>query len=128
MVIDARKIKAVIEYYGQIKNYPEKSYITKFCEDFKLNYKQWSALCSGNLPGGYKVVDIFLDIFPNIDTNWLIKNDVPVNGDKFLSSGKIEKKSAKELNEEYTREITNDQLFRKMEEIQFEFRKFSEKK
>ena len=121
MIINPAKISAVIEYYGKIKGYPEKSHLTKFTEDFKLNYKQWAAWCNGGIPAGYKIVDIFLDIFPAIDTNWLIKESVSEKEDMFLLSG-TKVYTVQEPTEPIKKEITNEQIFTKLEEIHFELK------
>lgn len=127
MVVKPEKIKAVIQYYGRIKGYPEKSYIPKFVDDFELNYNQWASFCNGNQPAGYKVVDIFIHIFPDIDANYLIKDSIPVNADMF----NLEKNSVlvlQEPEETIKKEISNEQIFTKLEAIHFELKSASDKK
>jgi len=78
MDINPHKIYTLIEQYGKAKNIPEKSYIPRFCEDFNVNYKQWSAYCRGTQPVGLKIVDFLIDIFPNLNLNWLLKDEAAI--------------------------------------------------
>jgi hypothetical protein len=127
MVVNPDKIKAVIDYYGKIKGHAEKSYLPKFTEEHKLNYKQWAAFCNGSQTAGYKVVDVFMDIFPNLDLNYLIKDSIPVKADMF----NLQKSNVFVVNEPeelIKREVSNLQIFTKLEEIHFEIKSAAEKK
>lgn len=121
MEVSPEKLRAVVKYWGSIKGYPEKSHLTKFTEELQLNYKQWASMCSGKQVAGSKIVDIVMDVFPSIDLNWLLKTEVPVNDDMF----NLEKKEVMVLNEPrepLKKEITNEQIFTKLEELQFEIK------
>jgi len=111
MNVDGSKIKALVEFYGRSKGYPEKSYLPKFCEDFDVNYKQWNAYFRGTQNLGTKIFDILMDIFPDLNMNWLLKDDPNM----FLSS-----ESEFIINEpqvKYAKNITNSDLMKKLEEI-----------
>lgn len=73
MYVDGNKIKVLVEAYGKEKGYPEKSYMAKFCEDFELNYNQWNAYSRGAQVIGTKIVQRLMEIFPDVDLNWLLK-------------------------------------------------------
>lgn len=75
MNIESDRIKALIEYYGKNKNYPEKSYTTRFCEAFDLNYIQWSSYSNGKQKAGIKIIYQLMNIFPDLNLNWLLKDD-----------------------------------------------------
>lgn len=126
MVVNPDKIKAVIKHWGNIKGIPEKSHLTRFAEEYDLNYKQWAAFCNGGQTAGYKVVDVFMDIFPSMDMNYLIKEEIPANADMFdLSTSKF--LILQEPNENY-KSISNNQLYLKLEEIHFEIKSVLAKK
>lgn len=126
MVVKPEKIKAVIEYYGKIKEYPAKSYLPRFVEDFELNYNQWATFCNGGQKAGYKVVDVFVHIFPDIDTNYLIKDSIPVSADMFNTT-KEKVFIVQEPEEPIRKVITNEQIFTKLEAIHFEIKSAAEK-
>jgi hypothetical protein len=73
MYVDGSKIKVLVEAYGNKKGYPEKSHMAKFCEDFDLNYNQWNAYSRGAQVIGTKIVQRLMEIFPEVDLNWLLK-------------------------------------------------------
>ncbi|MBN8565262.1 MAG: hypothetical protein J0M25_00820 [Flavobacteriales bacterium] len=75
MYVDGNKIKVLVEAYGKEKGYPEKSYMAKFCEDFELNYNQWNAYSRGAQVIGTKIVQRLMEIFPDVDLNWLLKEN-----------------------------------------------------
>jgi hypothetical protein len=77
MYVDGNKIKVLVEAYGKEKGYPEKSYMAKFCEDFDLNYNQWNAYSRGAQVIGTKIVQRLMEIFPEVDLNWLLKENEP---------------------------------------------------
>jgi hypothetical protein len=85
MDINPKKILSIIEVYGKTKQIPEKSYIPRFCEDFDLNYKQWSAYARGSQAAGMKIVEFFIEIFPDLNLNWLLKDEEEM----FVTSFKI---------------------------------------
>jgi hypothetical protein len=74
MYVDGAKIKELIWDWGKERNLPEKSYISKFCEDNSLSYNQWSAYTRGAQNIGIKILEVLYKIFPNINFNWLLKN------------------------------------------------------
>lgn len=75
MEVDGLKIFALMAHYGKSKGYAEKSYVSTFCEDFDLNYKQWSAYTRGAQNMGMKIIDRLIEIFPKLNLNWLLKDD-----------------------------------------------------
>lgn len=109
MVVEGDKIKELIADYSKGKGYPEKSYVTQFCEDFSLNYKQWNAYCNGSQDLGIKIIQILMDIFPNLNLNWLLKDD----SSKYLDSNYVlEPKNI------YQKEVSNEMLMNKLENIE----------
>ncbi|UOX35283.1 hypothetical protein LXD69_07130 [Flavobacterium sediminilitoris] len=104
MNIEGEKIKQLISNYGAARNYPEKSYVVMFCEDNNLNYKQWSAYISGTQNLGIKIIDILMDIFPDLDLNWLLKNN----------SNYVSEPTS---NYKKTTHITNEMIYAKLEKI-----------
>ena len=109
MTIEGDKIKQLISYYGADKGYPEKSYLVRFCDDNNLNYKQWSAYCSSTQNLGLKIIEVLMDIFPDLNLNWLLKEDVSMF------------KNTNVLNEPgdfYVKEISNQAIFNKLESIE----------
>jgi len=80
MYVDGSKIKVLVEAYGNKMGYPEKSHLAKFCEDFDLNYNQWSAYSRGAQVIGTKIVQRLMEIFPEVDLNWLLRE----NSDEIL--------------------------------------------
>jgi len=122
MDVAGSKFKRLIEIYGIGKGYPEKSHLPKFCEDFDLNYTQWNTYCRGKQNVGVKIIDILLDIFPNLNLNWFIKDE----GDIFTT----EEENIMVINEtkaEYSKKIEKEDIYEKMNEILLEIKKMSEK-
>lgn len=74
MNIKGEKIKALIESYSKEKGYPQRAHIVKFCEDFNLNYRQYSAYVAETQPVGLKIVYDLIRIFPKLNLNWLFNN------------------------------------------------------
>jgi hypothetical protein len=74
MYLEGSKIKQLISHYGESKGYPEKSHVAKFCEDFNLNYTQWNAYTRDAQNIGIKIIDKLMEIFPNLNLNWLFKD------------------------------------------------------
>lgn len=106
MDVKGQKIQDLISYYGKTNGIPEKSYLVKFTEDFKLNYKQWSAYTRGDQNLGIKIIDVLMDIFPKLNLNWLLKDE----GDMFLNDN-----SEVVYSEKSERKVTNEMLFSKLE-------------
>ncbi|MBC5835781.1 hypothetical protein G6N05_05225 [Flavobacterium sp. F372] len=117
MTIDGDKIKQLISHYSEDKGYLEKSYVVRFCEDNNLNYKQWNAYCSGTQNLGLKIIEVLMDIFPNLNLNWLLKEELNM----FKSYNLVE-----EPREIYTAEISNQALFNKLESIEKKINKVLE--
>ena len=111
MNVDSSKIRALIEFHGRQRNYPTKSFVPSFVEDFKLNYNQWSAYTKGTQNIGIKVIQQLMEIFPELNLNWLLKDE----GEMFVAGD-----SALILKEQEAKygEITNEIIYRKLEEIQ----------
>ena len=109
MTIEGDKIKQLISHYGADKGYTEKSYLVRFCDDNNLNYKQWSAYCSGTQNLGLKIIEVLMDIFPDLNLNWLLKEDVLMFKNKNIFN---------EPGEVYSKEISNQVLYNKLESIE----------
>jgi len=122
MDVSGKKFKRLIEIYGIGKGYPEKSYLPKFCEDFNLNYTQWNTYCRGKQNIGVKIIDILLEVFPNLNLNWFLKDE----GEIFTS----EEENTMVINEpntEYSKKIEKEDLYEKMDEILVEIKKMNAK-
>jgi len=116
MTIDGDKIKALIEEYGRRKGYLEKSYIPKFCEDFDLNYIQWFSYTKGKQNPGIKIIYNLMNIFPNLNLNWLFKDDLNMfTGDEGLVF--------REPDPIYMKEISNLDIMYKLDSIEREIKK-----
>jgi hypothetical protein len=117
MNIDGSKIKALIDIYGKGKQYDEKSYTPRFCEDFGLNYIQWSSYTRGSQKLGIKIIYILMNIFPNLNLNWLFKD----------AQNMFTNDENPVINEEKApfskKEVTNFDLMSKLEEIQEEIKR-----
>ena len=111
MDVKGSKIRALVEYYGQQKGYEEKSYLVKFTDDFSLNYKQWSNYLRGNQNVGIKIVDFLIEVFPELNMNWLLKD----SGEMFHNSNLLPQ--LQEPTTEYKKEIDNKAIWMKLEEI-----------
>lgn len=123
MKIDANKIRLLIDKYGEINNIPKSKRLSRFTEDNNLNYKQWAAVLNGAQDAGAVAVDIFMDIFPDIDLNWFIKD---IKNDYLEENKSIIK--LEEPAENYKKDITNRQLFIKLNEILLEVKKINGEK
>jgi hypothetical protein len=77
MYVPGDKIAQLIDHYGKSKGYPAKSYLKNFTKDFELNYNQWNSYCNqnGGDNAGIKVLGVLLKIFPDLNLNWLFKDD-----------------------------------------------------
>lgn len=74
MNVDGKKFIAIIEWYGREKGYAEKSFVSKFCEDFELNYNQWNAYTRGTQNVGTKIIQFLMEKFPRLNMNWFLKD------------------------------------------------------
>lgn len=116
MIAESEKIKRLVEYYGKLKGYPEKSYLMKFTEDFELNYNQWNAYTRGKQVIGLKIIQTLMDIFPNLNMNWYLKEDYNM----FITEESVK---VSEPDTKYSHEIVDelykrvDVLSKKMNEI-----------
>jgi len=117
MTIDGDKIKALIDVYGKSKGYPEKSYIPKFCEDFDLNYIQWFSYVKGRTNPGLKIIYNLVNIFPALNLNWLLKED----SNMFTDPNAVF--VFEEPGEEYGKEVSNNDIMKKLEIIEKEIKK-----
>lgn len=117
MNVDGSKFKKLIEWYGNEKKYEQKSHLRKFCEDFDLNYIQFHAYTKESQNVGIKIIYRLMDIFPNLNMNWLLKDDPNMftheSGLLILSEPK----------EKYNKKVTNEDLMTKLEEIEKELKK-----
>ena len=117
MQIDGQKIQDLIAHYGKLHNVPEKSYLVRFTDDFQLNYKQWSAYTRGDQNLGIKIIDQLMDIFPELNLNWFLK-DI---GDMFIVKNYAEKEAELQIasDVEITK-ITNEMLMEKLELMHYD--------
>lgn len=122
MYIDGDKIKGLISAYGKSKGYPEKSYTAMFCKDFDLNYNQWNAYTRGAQVVGNKITLKLMEIFPNLNLNWLIKEETNM----FTEEDKKEV-LVNEPIPNYKKEITLEDIYSKLETILVEMRKVTAK-
>ncbi|WP_417365974.1 hypothetical protein [Flavobacterium beibuense] len=117
MDVNGSKIKALIEHYGQQKNYEEKSYLVKFAADHGLNYKQWNNYIRGNQAAGIKIVSFLIEVFPDLNLNWLLKDQ----GNMFAEVNSLP--MSQEPSARYGKKIDNSDIYRKLEEIQNDIKK-----
>lgn len=117
MNVEGEKIRTLIELYGKERNYPPKSYLSKFCEDNEVNYSQWNAHIGGRQVVGIKIIDKLMYVFPNLNLNWLLKDDPNMFTDE---SGLM---ILSEPKEKYNKKVTNEDLMTKLEEIERELKK-----
>ena len=75
MDVNGDKLMRLIAHYGKQKGYEEKSYLRAFTQDLQLNYTQWAAYTRGSQNLGIKIIDILINAFPNLNLNWLLKDD-----------------------------------------------------
>ena len=123
MNVDGWKIKKLIEFYGAENGYDVKSYLPKFCEENKLNYIQWNAYTRGTQTLGIKIVYLLIDIFPNINLNWLLKDEP-----NMFVGDKTETIAVKEPETKYQKEIGPEDIYNKMEEMLSELKALNKKK
>lgn len=119
MTEEGNKIKELINYYGNEKGYLKKSHLPLFCEDNDLNYIQWHAYSSGRQKLGLKIVQDLMNIFPNLNLNWFLKDEPNMFMGEITESQSIMRES-KNI---YHREISNVDLMKKLLEIEKEVKK-----
>lgn len=117
MYVQGDKIKSLIVVYGKEKGYPEKSYVAMFCDDFNLNYNQWNAYTRGAQKVGTKIIQQLMEIFPNLNLNWLLKDDES----KFVTEENTS--IVADTKTKYGENITNLDLMMKLEEIHLTLKK-----
>jgi hypothetical protein len=121
MNVDGEKIRTLIEVYGKEREYPSKSYLSKFCEDNDVNYSQWNAHIGGRQVVGTKILDKLMYVFPDLNMNWLLKDDP-----NMFTRGEI-KHALSEPPSKYAKNVTNEDLMNKLEEILIQTKKVSSK-
>jgi hypothetical protein len=119
MNIEGEKIKELIEHYGNEKGYPKKSHLLLFCEDNELNYIQWGSYSRGTQKLGLKIIHDLINIFPNINLNWFLKNEPNMLLAKEIGE------YANEPSDIYNKGISNTDLMNKLKEIQNEVHKIA---
>lgn len=119
MEINGSKIMRLIEHYGKEKGFEEKHYLRGFTNELGLNYTQWSAYTRGSQNLGIKVIDQLMQIFPDLNLNWLLKDD----HEMFLSDviGKVADPEAK-----YMVNKASDPIMSKLEAIHNDLNKMAE--
>jgi hypothetical protein len=123
MNVDGSKIKRLIESYGAEKDYDQKTQLRRFCEDFNLNYIQFHAYTKGTQNLGLKIIYRLMEIFPNLNLNWLLKDEENMFVGKENSLPMI----LKEPQEKYSKKIGQEDIFHKLEDILVEIKKISTK-
>lgn len=119
MNIAGEKISRLIEIYGANKGYPEKSYLPMFCDDFNVNYSQWNAYTRGKQNIGAKIIDLLMEIFPDLNLNWLLKDDDNI----FIGSENETSVIVNEPEPKYSKKIGQEDIYSKLEDILFELKK-----
>lgn len=122
MNVDGEKIRQLIEHYGTQKKYEPKTKLRRFCEDFDLNYIQWSSYIKGTQNLGIKIIHVLMNIFPSLNLNWFLKDE----GQMFTSEEKV--LVLNEPKAEYSKKIEKEDLYEKLDEILVEIKKISIKK
>jgi hypothetical protein len=121
MYVDGEKFVSLVATYCKEKDYPEKSYLPMFCKDFNLSYNQWHAYTKGTQVVGTKIIQRLMEIFPNLNLNWLLKDEPNM----FL--GKNHEMLLAEPTVKYGKTVSNLELMYKLEEILVEVKKVSSK-
>lgn len=114
MTIDNEKLKRLVAHYGETRNYPVKSYLPMFCEDNGLNYIQWNTYLRGAQKIGMKIVYDLLNIFPNLNLNWLFKDEENMFLINEYENNDEEIHVVNEIDTKYSTEIV-DELYKKVE-------------
>ncbi len=121
MNVDGEKIRTLIEVYGKEKGYPQKSYLSMFCEDNDVNYSQWNAHIGGRQVAGTKIIDKLMHVFPDLNMNWFLKDDenmfISEKNERFLTEPKPK----------YDKDVTSLDLMQKLDEIHLDVKKISSK-
>lgn len=81
MIVKGEKIRELIEDYGKANSIAEKSVLRQFSENFELNYTQWSNYIRGEQNLGLKPIEKLMEIFPNMNLNWLLRDE----GEKYIN-------------------------------------------
>jgi hypothetical protein len=121
MYIEGEKIKSLISIYGKSQEYPEKSYTAMFCKDFDLNYNQWNAYTRGAQVVGNKITLKLMDIFPDLNLNWLLKDE------KNMFSGSENVPVIKEPAPKPAKKIEKQDIYDKLDDILIELKKVTSK-
>lgn len=116
MYVDGAKIRKLIAVWGNNKGYPEKSYVTMFCNENNLSYNQWNAYLRGSQNLGTKIIQQLISIFPDLNLNWLLKEDLNMFTKQNVNNH-IEEPEPKYKN------VTNDDIMAKLEEVHADLRK-----
>jgi hypothetical protein len=117
MYIEGEKIRSLISNYGKSQEYPEKSYTAMFCKDFELNYNQWNAYTRGAQVVGNKITLKLMDIFPDLNLNWLLKDELN------MFVGKDNLLAIREPEPKYSKKIDQEDIYNKLEDILTELKK-----
>jgi hypothetical protein len=113
------KIKELIEFYGNAKGYAKKSHTLLFCEDYNLNYVQWGSYSRGTQKLGIKIIQDLVNIFPNLNLNWFLKDEPNM----FMIEITESQSMISEFKSVYHKEISNVDLMKKLLEIEKEVKK-----
>lgn len=120
MNVEGHKIRTLIEVYGKSKNYLPKEYLSGFCKDNDVNYTQWNAYIGERQAVGTKILDILMHVFPNLNMNWLLKDDPnPFIG----ATNVIGVNEPASTYDKTSKKITNEDLMKKLEELENEIKK-----
>ena len=117
MYVDGEKFVSLVSTYCKDKEYPEKSYLPMFCKDFDLSYNQWHAYTKGTQVVGTKIIQRLMEIFPNLNLNWLLKDEPNM----FL--GAKEEMILAEPKPKYGKIVSNLELMHKLEEMHDDIKK-----
>lgn len=123
MNVEGEKIKMLIEFYGSEKQYEKKTQLRKFCEDFDLNYIQFHAYTKGTQNLGFKILHTLMEIFPDLNLNWLLKNEQNM----FVGKENPVFQTLNEPKEKYSKKIGQDDIYNKLEDILIEIKKINKK-
>ena len=72
-MISGKKIEEIAIWYCQSKGYKRYSF-KRFCNDFDFNYAEFTDY-KNERKNNNKVVFTFLELFPNLNMNWLLKDE-----------------------------------------------------
>lgn len=120
MNVKGTKIKSLVDYYANMKDYPSKSSLAKFCEDYDLNYNQWNAYIRETQAVGIKIIHQLMDVFPKLNLNWLLKDEGEMFVDETIMVLNEPKESIK-------KEISSEDIYKKLEKIHFDILSIGQK-